>query len=147
MEEPLEGTPEDTQDPGLHPAPSTQTQAQNMLHDATRQSEGGTHPASASKSRGPPEGFKLEDRISPARKIKEEKVNIGKDNSGDATTSTTDGGYEFEVNPVVVSRTWPLSPRPSAAQSWRRVMRRRTGQEQRQQRANGCSRSFQEGPR
>ena len=108
VEEPSEGTQEDTQDPGQHPAPSTQAQAQDLLQDAARQSEEGTNSASASKSMGPPEGFELEEneeeRIKPARNLKEEKVNIcivnfGEDDSGDGTTSTSDGGYEFGVNP------------------------------------------------
>ena len=78
-------------------------QAQDLLHGAARQSEGGTQPVSASESLGPPEGFVLEENeeemIKPARKLKEEKVNVGEGDSGDGTTSTGDGDYEFGVNP------------------------------------------------
>ena len=62
------------------------------LHVAARQSEGGTHPAYTSESMGPIEGFKSEEN-------EEEKVNIGEDDSGDGTNSTSNGGYEFGVNP------------------------------------------------
>ena len=41
---------------------------------------------------GPIEVFESEEN-------KEEKVNIGEEDSGDGTTSTSDGGYEFGVNP------------------------------------------------
>ena len=103
VEEPSEGPQEDTQDPGQHPAPSTQAQAQDLLQDAARQSEEGAHLASASESMGPPEGFELEEneeeRIKPARKLKEEKrnvciVNFGEDDSEDGTTSTSDASVE-----------------------------------------------------
>ena len=46
VEGPAEGTPEDTQDQGQILTPSTQAQAQDRPHDATRQSEGGILPAS-----------------------------------------------------------------------------------------------------
>ena len=103
VEEPLEGIPEDTQDQGQHQAPSAQAQAQDLLNDAARQSEGETHPASSSKSMGLQEGFELEENeeemIKPAWKLKEEKVNVGEDDSKDGTTSTIDGCYEFGVKP------------------------------------------------
>ena len=52
---------------------------------------------------GPPEAFELEENkeemIKPARKLKEEKVNVGENKSRDGTTSTSANVYGLGIGP------------------------------------------------